>query len=102
MGFNPPSAWGPVGGAYRGCEMTMTRAPEGTCTCGETPSEPCDYCQEMNVWAHYELYPEDEDETLSERCAECSGYEEFPRDGLCSDCWGRRNGPGFYDEDEPE
>lgn len=35
--------------------------PDGACTCEEDAEEPCDYCQAMNLWAHRELYG-DEDE----------------------------------------
>lgn len=44
----------------------MSDPPKGECTCpswvgGLGIEDRCDYCQEMAHWAHYELYPDDQE-----------------------------------------
>ena len=51
-------------------------APEGECTCVYGAGEPCAYCHAMTLWAHEELYPDDE----------CDCGRPAERDGMCAVC----------------
>ena len=47
------------------------------CTCQEGDNDPCPYCQEMTVWAHFHLYgPEEDDFETYNRLEESEALED--------------------------
>lgn len=63
--------------------MSETRnpPPQGECTCEPDAGGQCDYCYEMQAWAHYELYPEEDLD-----CEMCGRSLGLGRGGICNAC----------------
>ncbi len=68
--------------------MLSNPAPVGECTCTRPAESACDYCQEMQLWAHVGLYGHEDISGPEERpCDEC-GVLHQSLDDLCYYCQG--------------